>query len=99
MRTNKIMHVLTRPKNLEAIFDYASIDHDCMERYTFIFEPVENYPYMHNILGTSYNGIAVSLWNQLENEYIGAHLGKSVSWEEISDELKAHVYRRLELNM
>ncbi len=95
----RLTHILLKPKNIYGIYDYSNIDPNCLERFTFICEKVEPCRPGYNaryILGTSETGKGISIWNELEVKHIGNHLGKVIDWEDLSNELKLHVIRRME---
>lgn len=67
-----------------------------IDRMTFVFSESRidhNGDELHECLGTSLSGEGFSQFSECTR---GEHLGEEVEWEDLSEELKAHVKNRLE---
>lgn len=75
-----------------AIFDNGGAT---LDRYTFVTNIRDGQYYQ--MLGTDRTGKDFSQWSNGEFNYHGdnSHLGKQIKWQDIPEQLKKHVERRL----
>ncbi len=84
---------MEKPKLIKSIWDNSKTEDATLDCMTFVLDYVEGPRGEPGCLGTSYNGVAYSIFSYCEE---GEHLGDKVEWSELGDDIKKHVIARLE---